>query len=68
MEDLTGDPVQIDYSLLLHRHPGCPWLGGDLNDGGRAGGMEVLVVATTNKQVLCLLTILMHHIMTMNMI
>ena len=52
MKDLTSDPVQVDYSILLHCHTGCLGLYGILYEGGRAGGVEVVVVGTTNKQVL----------------
>ena len=59
--------MQIDYSLLLHRHTGCPWRDGDLYERGRAGGVEVLAVGTTNKQVICSIYIKMHRIMTTGM-
>ena len=66
--DLTSDPVQIDYSLLLYRYTGCPWHDGDLNERGRAGGMEVLVVAATNEQVPYPKTIRIYHILTIGMV
>jgi len=56
-KDLTSDPVQIDYSLLLYCHSGCPRRYGDLYEGSREGRVEVVVMGTTNKQVLHLLFI-----------
>ena len=52
MKDLTGDLVQIGHSLLLRCHTGCTGRYRNLYEGGRAGGVEVVVVGTTNKYVL----------------